>query len=476
MVQSPSAISSGFRTMIKTLFRLPTLTITILTLIISANVQSIAEMPDELREETAYTLGVQAYTFAYPLVHTNLFRWMWHNEKSPNYMGPANQLNHFRELMNAESTVAATPNNDTLYTLAFLDLRSAPMIIDVPATGDRYFTIQMADMYATNFGSLGTRLTGSNAGRYLMVPPGWKGKVPAGIDQVYESTTPWTMFLLRILVDGKEDLPAVNALQDKFRLLTLDGEPVPPYKGSLPGLVDPKNPLDVWRVVNRELSANPPAGAHASYLKQFESIGVGSNTVGDISQLDPATLKGLARASTSAHSTLKAIAADISDKNLNQWGYPKPSIGRYGSDYLYRAAVTLMGLMANEPAEAVYLSSYADIEGKPLDGRKHYKLHFAADNLPPANAFWSATMYDSDTYGFSANRLNRFSIGDRTERLKYNDDGSLDIYIGPSVMEEGEISNWLPTPDGPFYMFLRVYMPDQEVVEQRWAPPAVSPR
>lgn len=433
------------------------------------------EMPDELREELAYSLGVQAYTYAYPLVHTNKFRWIWHSKDSPMYRGPANQLNHNRVLMNAETTVAATPNNDTLYTLAFLDLSQAPLIIEVPAMGERYYTIQLADMYATNFGSFGSR-TGAAAGRYLMVPPGWQGEVPEGIKKVYESTTPWTMFLLRILVDGKADIPNVNAMQDQFRLLTLDGKPAPAYTGKIPGLVNPSEPADAWRVINRELASNPPIPAHESYLAQFSSIGVGIDVPIDFSELDDATKRGLSRAAETAHKIVTAQAADISSLNLNHWGYPKKNIGRYGSDFAYRAAVTLMGLMANQPEEAVYLSSYTDVEGQALDGTKHYRIHFPADNLPPANAFWSTTMYDSATYAFAANELNRYSIGDRTERLKYNEDGSLDIFIGPSVLDEGEISNWLPSPEGPFYMFLRVYDPESSVVDQSWEPPGVTPR
>ncbi len=433
------------------------------------------EIPDKLREEFAYSLGVQAYVYAYPLVHTNKFRWIWHSKDSPMYRGPANQLNHNRVLMNAETTVAATPNNDTLYTLAFLDLSQGPLIIEVPAMGERYYTIQLADMYATNFGSFGSR-TGAAAGRYLMVPPGWQGEVPEGIQKVYESTTPWTMFLLRILVDGKADVPTVNALQDQFRLLTPEGKPSPAYEGKIPGLVDPAAPADVWRVINRELASNPPIPDHESYLAQFASIGVGIDLPVELSELDAETKKGLSRAADTGHKIVTAQASDISSVNLNRWGYPKKNIGRYGSDFAYRAAVTLMGLMANQPEEAVYLSSYTDVEGQALDGTKHYRMHFPADNLPPANAFWSTTMYDSATYAFSSNKLNRFSIGDRTERLKYNEDGSLDIFIGPSVLDEGEISNWLPTPDGPFYMFLRVYSPETSVVEQTWEPPGVTPR
>ncbi|MFK7730871.1 MAG: DUF1254 domain-containing protein [Pseudomonadales bacterium] len=452
--------------------------LSVVLLICAANskvVLAASEMPDELREEFAYSLGVQAYVYAYPLVHTNKFRWIWHSKDSPMYRGPANQLNHNRVLMNAETTVAATPNNDTLYTLAFLDLSEAPLIIEVPAIKDRYYTIQLADMYATNFASFGSR-TGAAAGKYLMVPPGWQGEVPEGIEKVYESTTPWTMFLLRILVDGKADIPAVNALQDQFRLLTVDGKPSPAYAGKIPDLVDPANPADAWRVINRELASNPPIPAHESYLSQFSNIGIGIDLPIKLSDLDAETSKGLSRAAETAHQIVTAQAADISSVNLNHWGYPKQDIGRYGSDFAYRAAVTLMGLMANQPEEAVYLSSYTDVEGQALDGTKHYRMHFPADNLPPANAFWSATMYDSATYAFSGNKLNRFSIGDRTERLKYNQDGSLDIFIGPTVLDEGEISNWLPTPDGPFYMFLRVYNPETSVIEQTWEPPGVITR
>jgi hypothetical protein len=455
-------------------------TLLFLILMFCVNVSRSEELPAGLsaedKEELAYTTGVQAFIYSYPLLHVNQFRHMIHSTDSPRYRGPANQLNHSRALRTASESTAASPNNDTLYTLAFLDLAQGPVLIHTPQMADRYFTIQLADAYASNIGDVGSRHTGGAPGKYLLVGPDWDGEVPPGIDEVFRSPTPWVMSLLRILIDSERELEEVHLLQDGFKLTTLEGKQLPPFpEASLPNPPASAEANDVWAVINRELTANPPPQAHSELIDQFAAIGVGPGQSEDIAVLDPAIQKGLARAATTGMKLVVSAADDIGGaRQVNGWKYTRPDIGRYGNDFLYRAGVTRMGLMANDPIEAAYLSLYDDINGNPLNGKNQYVLRFAADNLPPAQAFWSITMYDRQSYKLVDNIANRFSIGDRSPGLQYNEDGSLTITISHDSPPAGQRDNWLPAPAGDFYLLLRVYNPEQVVIDQEWSPPGLA--
>jgi hypothetical protein len=235
------------------------------------------------------------------------------------------------------------------------------------------------------------------------------------------------------------------------------------------------DPEQFWSLINRELTSNPPPLSDQALVDQFALVGIGPGQAQDLSALDPAVKKGLIRAVSTGMDIVSAAADDISGENsINGWGYTKTDIGRYGTDYLYRAGVTRMGLMANDPAEASYLSLYKDSNGDSLQGQNSYRLRFLSDNLPPAKAFWSITIYDRKTYSLVDNIIGRFSIGDRTAGLRYNDDRSLDIYISNATPDGDLKSNWLPAPAGGFYLILRVYMPEDSVVQQLWEPPALQ--
>ena len=179
-------------------------------------------------------------------------------------------------------------------------------------------------------------------------------------------------------------------------------------------------------------------------------------------------------AATGMQIVLAAADRIAGGNTFNGWSYAKPDVGRYGTDYLYRAGVTRMGLMANDPIEATYLSLYVDADGKTLHGGGDYKLRFTADNFPPVKAFWSVTIYDRETYSLVDNVIGRFSIGDRTEGLEYEEDGSLNIYIDYTAPGSERKANWLPAPQGDFYLLMRIYMPEAAAVEQTWVPPALE--
>jgi len=234
------------------------------------------------------------------------------------------------------------------------------------------------------------------------------------------------------------------------------------------------DPLAEWKTMNAAMAENPPPSRHEVLLKQFAQIGVGPGL--DIAGLDSATKRGLQRAAVDGRKLLEtALLQGARQKNVNGWNYPPADMGRAGAkdDFVLRSALQSMwGIVANDPAEAIYLNTSNDSEGKPLTGANGYIVHFQKGGLPPARAFWSVTLYDS-RHNLVANPIKRYSIGDR-DKVKFNGDGSLDIYVQQSSPGPDKEANWLPSPPEDFNLVMRAYLPGIEIQEQRWTPPPVQ--
>ncbi len=446
---------------------------------------AVAEPPSapasEWREEYAYTLGVQAYVFGFPWIYLPTLRWLWVTQPpaSPNTPSmPLNQFWHARELMDARFRQGGSTNNDTLYSAAWVDLAKEPMILSVPAIPDRYYTVQLASVDSDNFAYVGTRTTGTKAGSYAIVGPVWKGTLPAGVRVLPPSRTPAALVVARTLVDGPADLPAARAIQDQYRLTPLHlwgkAGAVAPENRDVWAPFDPKNdPLAEWKTMNRAMTENAPEARHADLLALFRTIGIGPGQ--DVAGMDEGTKRGLVRAAKEGRRLLNEVNASGPGKRVNGWRYPMPTHGRAGvyDDFLMRASLQcLAGIVANDPEEAVYLNTALDAEGRPLEGGKDYVLRFGPDQLPPVNAFWSLTPYQD--YNLVANPIDRFSIGDRTPGLRRDADGGLTIYVQSESPAGDTRANWLPSPSqGPFMLILRAYLPEPEIIEQRWQPPAL---
>jgi hypothetical protein len=435
------------------------------------------------REEYAYTLGVQAYTFGFPWVYLPEIRWQWVTQpRNPKWV-PYAALNHFwhsAQLTNAEYRDGGSPNNDTMYSVAWLDVRKEPVILSHPDMGERYFTFEIAGMSSDNFAYAGKRTTGSKAGNFAIIGPGWKGDLPEGVKPLPASPTPFVLILGRTLVDGPADVANVHKLQEGYRLtpLSLWGKPDAkvaedrdvwkPFDAKI-------DPLADWKTMNKAMTDNPPADSHALLLKMFATIGVGPKQ--DVDKMDEATKRGLARAAKDGRKLLgEMLKAGETSKRVNGWSYPPPTLGRagLGDDFVTRGAIQCLGgIVANDPAEAVYLNTFTDFAGKKLSGENHYLLHFNKGDFPKVEAFWSMTMYDL-TYNLVDNPIHRFSIGNRTKELKFDADGGLTLYIQDDSPGKESESNWLPSPKGDFYLILRAYIPSEGIVEQTWAPPAVK--
>jgi hypothetical protein len=409
------------------------------------------------------------YVFTFPLYEFYRVRSVILNSGLGLQPARINQFRHARQLSDHTARVVTAPNNDTLYSSAFLDLSRGPLIVEVPEIADRYYSLALMDCYTNNFAYIGTRTTGDVTGKYLIAGPGWNGSSPGGTS-VISSPTNAVWFLGRILVINASDLPRVHQLQDALKLY-----PAPETEASLPFNGPPVTANDPWNYFAVALTENPPGQRDAAIITRMSTINVGPGQRFDPAKFNEADQKALFAGIEDAKRLISA--KQLADKVVNGWRYIVPGIGNFGTDYLLRAAVALVGLGAAEPEEAMYMVRFMGDGGEPLDGSRSYRLHFASDNLPPVNAFWSISMYELLPDGrmfFTENPIKRYSIGDRTPGLTRNSDGALDIYLEREAPSGGRETNWLPTPAGRFSLVLRAYLPKQELVEHRYAPPPLT--
>ena len=448
------------------------------------NAAAPARAGEAISGEDAYETGLDAYLYLYPLVLMEITRAQATNVEpgKPTTRAPMNAFGHLRAFPPASFRFVVRPNFDTLYSSAWLDLSKEPMIVSVPDTAGRYYLLPMLDMWTDVFAVVGKRTTGTAAGDYALVPPGWQGRLPDGVERI-DAPTPIVWIIGRTQTNGAKDYPAVHAVQDGFhvRVLSQTGDAVrPPAPTFDPG-------IDMTTPPPRQLGAMPAArfftmamdllrrqGPHPvdqPILARMQRIGLKYGAAFDFNAAAPAIQKALERAAADAPKLMAERAPHIG-RQVNGWQISTDTIGVYGASYLKRAIVARTLLGANLPEDAVYPATSVDGDGQPLDGAHDYLIYFAKDGLPPVSAFWSITLYDGEGYPV-ANALNRFAIGDR-DGLAANSDGSLDIVISAADPGGEKQTNWLPAPRGPFNLMLRLYGLSRSVIAGSWLPPAVQ--
>ncbi len=300
---------------------------------------------DDWRGEYAYTLGEQAFVYGFPYIYSAQLRHAWVTQRRNPSTVPYAPVNHFwhaERLLDATYRDGGCPNNDTLYSAAWVNLGDEPVILSHPDMGDRYFAFELVGITSDNFDYVGQRTTGSGAGSFALLGPGWKGKLPAGVRRVKEAPSPWVLVLGRTLVSGPDDVPRVRALQEQYRLvpLSLYGKPdaeVPESRDVLTPIPAAEDPLGPWKTLNAMLAENPPPSHHEVLLKQFAQIGVGPGL--DVEAQPDAVRQSLVRAAAVGAPMLKqqTLSGDWAHL-VNGWRYPPPQMGRFGDDFLKRAA------------------------------------------------------------------------------------------------------------------------------------------
>lgn len=443
------------------------------------------------KEAEALALATEAYVYAYPLVTMDMTRRIMTNVAAPEgTRAPMGQFVRMREYPTAKFRDVTAPNADTLYTTAWVDVSKEPWILSIPDMKGRYFLFPMLDGWTNVFQVPGKRTTGTKAQKYAITGPGWTGELPKGVVE-YKSPTGMVWLLGRIYCDGTPaDYKAVHAAQDQISLTPLSayGKPYKPEAGTVDAALDMKkavreqvNTLDAPAYFKRFaelLKTNPPAADDAPMLAKLAKLGIVPGQDFDAAKLDPALAKGMARAPKPAQELIMGwLKAGIAAGDMtleNGWIFTTKA-GVYGTSYLQRALVTAIGLGANRPQDAVYPTSEGPDILKKYSGAKKYVMHFEKGQLPPADGFWSLTMYDAQ-YFFVDNPLNRYNVSSRS-KFKPNKDGSIDVYIQNESPGKDKEANWLPAPKEEFILMMRLYWPREKapsIIDGSWKVPEVK--
>ena len=443
---------------------------------------SLTSRAESISPDEAHAIGVDAYIYFYPIVTMDITRKQLTNtEHAEGINAPMNTFANIPAYPTADMKAVVRPNFDTLYSSGWLDLTKEAVVVSVPDTGGRYYLFPMLDMWTDVFASPGWRTTGTKAANFLVTPPGWTGSVPDGMERI-KAPTPYIWIIGRTKTDGPSDYDAVHKIQAGYKVAPVSqwGKTSEPVTGKVDPSVDMKTPPKVqvdtmpadkyFTYAAELLKVNPPHITDEPIIARMKRIGIEPGKSLDFGKLDPALQKALTSAPKDAQELMIWKVPTLA-RVVNYWSMNTDTMGVYGNYYLKRAIVAQMGLGANLPEDAIYPLNLGDSAGKPLDGANKYTIHFDKAILPPAQAFWSITLYDSE--GFQvANALNRFAVSSWMP-FKYNADGSLDLYFQNESPGANKEANWLPAPKGGFNLCMRLYAPKEDALTGKWNPPPV---
>jgi hypothetical protein len=432
-----------------------------------------------LTAEEAQSIAQEAYIYFYPLVLMDVTRKHFTNIE-PDKMfarGPMNTFSHARTFPPATFRGATHANFDTLYSVGWLDLTKEPVVISVPDTGGRWYLLQLLDMWMDSFAGLGKRTTGTSAGTFVVVGPGWQGELPQGLERI-SAPTPYLWVIGRTRTDGPQDYDAVHKVQDGYKMTLLSqwGKPPQAITVKIDPAVDMKTPPveqvkkmtadDYFAYAAELLKVNPAHPTDQPPLARMKRLGIEAGQSFDPAKVDRVIRQALQTAPATAQKALIAEWPKVG-RRRNGWVMNTDS-GVYGANYLKRGAVAMFEIGMNRPEDSIY----PDTGDSPLDGHNNYLLHFAKGALPPVKEFWSVTVYD--TKGFIVPvPTDRYTLGDRS-KLKPNSDGSLDIYLQNKSPGADKESNWLPVPAQEFSLHARLYSPGPAALDGTWSMPAVE--
>lgn len=429
---------------------------------------------DTLREQEAFALGYMAYHWGYPYVKTHLLKNEATHPQSRNY-APLNQFRYYDELAKP-GFHDFTPTVEALMNVGWLDLAQGPVLLNVPAMDDRYWSVVASDAGGNTVSYLGSRLA-SSAGRYAYTLRSWQGTLPAGVQRM-DLDSRFALIMVRVLVSPSKDGDVAMAVQKKrqFQLTLLNPQAVyAAQTGPLPPSAKPMSPvfhsLEFFNTLNMALTEGDMLPGEAAVAEQFAGLGIGPGLTFSTESLSAAQQRGLLQGMEAAFQRM-GLHVQTSAQRLGVWNC-NYKVGLYGHDYLMRATVALAGYGAMVPQETLYINTAMDITGAPLDGSHRYTLRFETGQYPPVDAFWSITLYSKPDNQLVPNPIDRYSISSETAVLRHASDGSLTIAVQANAPEGEAVANWLPAPQGPFWLILRTYVPHAPLLEGRYTPPDV---
>jgi hypothetical protein len=433
--------------------------------------------------KNAAGIAVEAYVYGYPLVTMDQTRRVMTNVSvAEDKRAPMGQFANMTSYPSASFREVTAPNANTLYSNAWLDLSREPYVLSLPDAQGRYYLMPMLSAWSNVFFSPGKRTTGTEAQQYVIAGPTWNGSIDVPGATLIRAPTNMVWIIGRTFArETREDLAIVNQLQRQYSLVPLSafGKAYAPPSGHIDPSIDMKTPvrdqvnaLDARTFFDRLamlMKENPPSRRDAQLVQRMASIGIVPGQPFDESKLGRHAKAILGDLPKRAQERILAVGRDMDP--VNGWHY-QTDLGRYGRNYDLRAYTSYVGLGANLPQDAIYPIASVDMLGLPLDGLRKYVLHFDKGQQPPTKGFWSVTMYDPQYY-LVENPLNRHQISPTQSPVKTNADGSLDIYIQHDNPGADKVQNWLPAPSGAFLVMLRMYWPDQSVIDGTWKPPGI---
>ncbi|WP_404360980.1 DUF1254 domain-containing protein [Methylotuvimicrobium sp. KM1] len=434
----------------------------------------------DLTAAEARAIAKDAYIYGYPMVDNYRAQYAYYVDKNdPNFKAPWNHIKNINRVFTPADTAVQTPNSDTPYSWAGLDLRAEPIVISVPAIEkERYYSIQIWDAYTFIVGYAGSRTTGNDAGNFMVVGPGWKGETPKGIKKVYVSDTDFGVVVLRTQLFDPADIGKVEKIQAQYKMQPLSAflGTTPPPAAPTVDFIKPitqneqKTSLEFFNIMNFVLGYSPAVPSEVALRERFAQIGIGGGMTFDPARLSPEMKTAIEQGRADAW---KAFAGGV--KELTEGKITSGDV--FGSreflkdNYLNRWLGTI-GIYGNAKEEAMYPVYRVDSEGKALSGTDRYTLRFAPGEYPPVNAFWSLTMYNLPQSLLVANPINRYLINSpMLPNMKKDADGGLTLYIQNESPGKDKESNWLPAPKGPFATYMRLYWPKESALDGSWTQP-----
>ena len=434
--------------------------------------------PDEAR-----AIAKEAYIYGFPLVDNYRISYAYFVDKeNPEYKGPWNQIRNFARVFTPEDKAVQTPNSDTYYSFLGLDLRAEPMVLTVPSIEkNRYFSLQLVDAYTFNFDYIGTRNTGNGGGSFLIAGPNWKGEKPNGIEKVIHSETELVLVPYRTQLFNPADSENVKKVQAGYKAQPLSeflGQPAPKVADAIDFIKpltpeEQKSSLEFFRILNFTLQFCPTHPSEVELMERFSNIGIGAGKNFEIEKLSPEIKAAIEQGMADAWADFTELKKEM-DAGKVVFGDCFGTREFLKNNYLYRMAAAVLGIYGNSKEEAMYPMYTLDSNGKELNGNNKYTIQFLPDQLPPANAFWSLTLYELPSSLLYANPINRYLLNSpMMPNFKRNPDGGLKLIIQNESPGKDLEANWLPSPKGPFFLVLRIYWPKGEALNGTWKQPAL---
>jgi hypothetical protein len=435
------------------------------------------------------SIAEEGFIYGLPIVMNYAVMYEYCVDKnSGQYKAPFNQINNEARVFTYKDTAIITPNSDTPYSLLWLDLRAEPFVLSVPAVEKpRYYSVMLCDGNTFNYGYIGSRATGSDAGDYLVVGPDWKGETPAGIKKVFRSTTQFSLVAYRTQLINADDMPNVVKIQAGYKGQPLSAylkQPAPPAAPEInfPKIDKKLVKTNFFEYLDFALQFAPPGPEEKEIRAKLARLGIGAGKTFAVKDLSPEQQEQVGLGMKDGEAQVEQYLA-TGQKDINGWKVGSLFGDRdfFNGNWLKRAAAAKGGIYGNDAVEAMYPLTKTLADGTVLDGSKsNYTLTFAADQFPPVNAFWSVTMYDGRTQLLIENPINRYLINSpMLPGMKKNGDGSLTLYIQKDSPRADKDSNWLPAPNGPIYLVMRLYWPKETPPsilppgEGSWQPPGI---